>query len=155
MMPDWLTDPSSPALVLEILRDTASWVLLTAGAFFYVVGAIGLNRMPDLFTRMHANSVGETLGAALLVLGMIVQAGFTLVTVKLVVILAVILYTGSVATHALARAAMHAGERPLLKNEVGNLEAIDPAEAFPELAVRFAEATRERPAVERMPKGEG
>jgi len=118
--------------------DILSWAALLAGAGFYLVGAIGLNRMPDVFTRMHAVSVGETLGVGLLILGMALQAGFTLVTVKLVIILVVMLWTGSVASHALARAALHDGEKPLLAGADGKLVKTDPVSLFPELGVRLA-----------------
>ncbi|MEM8700051.1 MAG: monovalent cation/H(+) antiporter subunit G, partial [Pseudomonadota bacterium] len=109
------------------------------GGFFFLIGALGLNRMPDLFTRMHATSVGETMGVGLLVLGMCLQAGFTLVTVKLLFILVIVLFTGAVATHALARAALHDGEKPLLANRKGALIKTDPVDLFPELGVRLAQ----------------
>lgn len=118
--------------------DTLSWAALLGGSFFYVVGAIGLNRMPDIFTRMHAVSVSETLGVGLLILGMALQAGMTLVTVKLIIIMVVLMWTGAVATHALARAALHDGEKPLLVNETGTLVRTDPVSLFPELGVRLA-----------------
>ena len=118
--------------------DTLSWVALLGGSFFYVVGAIGLNRMPDIFTRMHAVSVSETLGVGLLILGMALQAGVTLVTVKLIIIMVVMMWTGAVATHALARAALHDGEKPLLVNDTGTLVRTDPVSLFPELGVRLA-----------------
>ena len=120
--------------VLHIL----SWAALAGGGFFYVVGAIGMNRMPDVFTRMHAVSVSETLGVGLLVLGMGIQAGLSLVTVKLVIILLVLWTTGAVATHALARAALHDGEKPVLADANGNLAETDCVDIFPELAVRLA-----------------
>lgn len=100
--------------MIDVAVEAASWVLLLAGGFFYVVGTFGMLRMPDLFTRMHASSVCDTFGAGLLLLGMMMQAGFTLVAVKLVVILLLLFFTGPVATHALARAAMHAGVKPQL-----------------------------------------
>ncbi len=106
--------------------DLLSWLLLVAGGFFFLVGAIGLNRMPDVFTRMHAVSVGDTLGAGLLVAGMALQAGPTLVTVKLFLILLVIWFTGPVATHALARAALQDKLLPLIANRSGKLVEGDP-----------------------------
>jgi multicomponent Na+:H+ antiporter subunit G len=118
--------------------DLLSWAALASGGFFYVVGAIGLNRMPDIFTRMHAVSVSETLGVGLMMLGMLLQAGPSLVAVKLIIILLVMWTTGAVATHALARAALHDGEKPLLANEAGALVATDPVSLFPELGVRLA-----------------
>ena len=78
--------------MLATVVDILSWAALLGGGFFYVVGAVGLNRMPDVFSRMHAVSVSESLGVGLLILGMALQAGFTLVTVKLFIILVV---TGS------------------------------------------------------------
>lgn len=123
---------------MSVLVEILSWAALLAGGFFYVVGAIGLNRMPDIFTRMHAVSVSETLGVGLLILGMMLQAGMTLVSVKLAIILVVMTWTGAVATHALARAALHDGEHPLLADETGRLAKTDPVALFPELGVRLA-----------------
>ncbi len=122
---------------MSVLLDILSWIALVAGGFFYLVGAIGLIRMPDVFTRMHATSVSETLGVGLLMLGMLIQAGLTLVGVKLLITLGVLLVTGRVATHALARAALHDGEKPLLTDEDGKLVARDPDELFPGLGNRL------------------
>jgi len=97
--------------------DLASWMLLAAGGFFCVVGAIGVLRMPDFYTRMHAASVNDTLGAGLMLLGLILQAGWTLVAAKLVVIGVLIFFTSPAATHALAKAAFGRGLQPLLAEE--------------------------------------
>jgi multicomponent Na+:H+ antiporter subunit G len=106
--------------VLEI----ASWALILAGSFFVLVGAIGLVRMPDVFTRMHAASVTDTLGAGLLFAGLMLQAGFSLITLKLLFILALFFFVGPVVTHALAQAALHVGVEPLLHDDRrGRLEA--------------------------------
>ena len=97
--------------------DIATGIMLAAGGFFAVVGAVGMLRMPDFYTRMHAASVTDTLGAGLILFGLMLQGGFTLVSVKLLVILLLMLLTGPVATHALARAAMHAGLQPVLHDD--------------------------------------
>ena len=123
-----------------LFTDFASWLLLVAGGFFFLVGAIGLNRMPDVFTRMHAISVGDTLGAGLLVAGMALQAGPTLVTVKLFLILLVIWFTGPVATHALARAALHDKLLPLIANRSGELVEGDPDKIAPRASAPKASA---------------
>jgi multicomponent Na+:H+ antiporter subunit G len=120
------------------LIDLLSWAALVGGGFFYMVGAVGLNRMPDIFTRMHAVSVSESLGIGLLILGMALQAGLTLVTVKLLIIMVVMMWTGAIATHALARAALHDGEKPLLIDGDGNLVKTDPVDLFPALGTRLA-----------------
>ena len=99
---------------LDIVRTMIAWALIGSGGFFIIVSAIGINRMPDIFTRLHAVSVGDTFGAALMLVGMMVVAGFSLVTVKLLLLMAFLLFIGPVATHAIARAALQAGEKPLL-----------------------------------------
>ena len=97
------------------VADVAGWMLLTAGGFFCIVGGIGLVRMPDFYTRMHAASVTDTLGAGLLLLGMLVQAGLSLVTVKLVIVGLLVFFSSPAATHALAKAGMTRGIEPLLE----------------------------------------
>jgi multicomponent Na+:H+ antiporter subunit G len=94
--------------------DIASWILLVCGGLFCIVGGIGLLRMPDFYTRVHAASVTDTLGVGLILLGLILQAGWTLVAAKLVVIGLLIFFTSPAATHALARAALGRGLEPLL-----------------------------------------
>ena len=99
--------------------DLASWALIAAGSAFAVIGALGLLRMPDFYTRVHAASVTDTLGAALLLAGMMLQAGFSLVAVKLAIIGMLVFFTSPTATHALARAALERGVAPLLSKPEG------------------------------------
>lgn len=99
---------------MSAVVDGASWALLVSGGVFCVIGALGLLRMPDFYTRMHAASVTDTLGAGLILAGLMLQAGLTLVTVKLFMILLLLLFTSPTATHALARAAFVHGLRPRL-----------------------------------------
>jgi multicomponent Na+:H+ antiporter subunit G len=94
-----------------------AWILLAAGGFFCVVGCIGLVRLPDFYTRMHGASVTDTLGAGFVLLGLMLMAGFTLVTVKLAFIGLLVFFTSPTATHALAKAAITRGLRPLLARE--------------------------------------
>jgi multicomponent Na+:H+ antiporter subunit G len=91
------------------LVDIASTVLLAAGGFFCLVGALGLLRMPDFFTRTHAASVIETLGAGLVLAGLMLQAGWSLALAKLVFIGLLIFFASPTATHALAKAARERG----------------------------------------------
>jgi len=88
-----------------VLVDALSWILLVAGAFFCVVGGVGLLRMPDFWTRAHAAGVNDTLSAALILLGLLLQSGFGLVAVKLLMVLLFIYITSPTAGHALYRAA--------------------------------------------------
>jgi multicomponent Na+:H+ antiporter subunit G len=114
---------------MEAVVDALSWVLILAGSFFTVVGAVGLLRLPDVYTRMHGASVTDTLGAGLLLTGLMLQAGFGLVTLKLLFILTLFFFIGPVATHALAQAALHAGVRPqLAEDRTDRLEEQQPVE---------------------------
>ncbi len=99
---------------MTLLVDIASWILLLGGGFFLLVGGIGVLRLPDIFTRMHAAGITDTLGAGLVLLGLIVQAGFSGVSIKLVLIYGFLILTSPVATHALAKAALHGKRRPLI-----------------------------------------
>ena len=99
---------------MSLLLDGPSWACMLAGSFFCVLGAVGLLRMPDFYTRVHAASVVDTLGAGLMLLGMLLQAGATLVGAKLLMIFVLLLLTSPTATHALARAAVLRGLQPLL-----------------------------------------
>lgn len=99
---------------MTLLVDLASWACLLGGGFFCIVGAIGMLRMPDFYTRMHAASIVDTVGAALILLGLMLQAGPTLVAVKLLFVGLLILVASPTASHALARAAMVRGLQPLL-----------------------------------------
>lgn len=109
-------------MTTEIL-NLASWVLIVAGSAFCLIGALGLLRMPDFFTRMHGASLVDTLGAGLLLLGMMLQAGFTLVTAKLLMIVLLLFFTSPTSTHALARAARARGVEPMLADEPEPLPA--------------------------------
>lgn len=94
--------------------DILSALFLGGGAFFSLVGGIGLVRMPDFYTRMHAASITETLGVWLILLGLMLQAGLTLVSVKLAMIGLLTFFASPTATHALARAALMSGLVPKL-----------------------------------------
>jgi multicomponent Na+:H+ antiporter subunit G len=92
-------------------------LLMAAGAFFLVTGTIGYIRMPDFFTRTHAISKSDTLGALLSLLGVACASGFGLVGVKFVVAALFIFVANPTATHALARAALLSGVKPWTKDE--------------------------------------
>ena len=102
---------------MDLLREILSWACLLAGGGLIVVTGIGLNRMPDMFTRIHGAGISDTLGSALILLGFAILEGFTLVTVKLGSILLFMLLTGPVAAHSLAKAAAAHEIEPKLGEE--------------------------------------
>lgn len=110
--------------------DGLTWLCLVSGGAFCIIGGIGLIRMPDFFTRMHAASVIETLGAGLLLLGLILQAGPTLVSAKLLVIGLLIFLTSPAATHALAKAALARGLNPLASSSPPRVVGGEPSKRW-------------------------
>lgn len=99
---------------MNTLINFVSWISLVSGSIFLIIGTIGLIRFPDFFTRLHAGSVVDTLGCILIMVGLMLQAGLTIVTVKLILIVIFILFTSPTAAHALAKAALHGKVQPLL-----------------------------------------
>ncbi len=97
---------------MSLLADFICAVFLLSGAFFVLVGAIGVFRLPDFYTRLHGTGVTDTLGAALILLGLTFQSGLSLATAKLVMILLFLLVTGPTSCHALAQAARVNGLEP-------------------------------------------
>ncbi len=100
--------------------DILSWVLITSGGFFVFVGGIGALRMPDLYTRMHAASVTDTIGPILIFTGLLLQSGLSLASVKLIAILLFLLLTGPTASNALASAALLSGKNPDYAQPMGD-----------------------------------
>lgn len=96
---------------MALFLDILSWALLTTGGLFVFIGGVGILRMPDLYTRIHASSLTDTMGAVLIILGVMLQAGWTLAAFKLGAILLFLLLTSPTATNALASAALLASQR--------------------------------------------
>ena len=99
---------------MSFVVDIVSWAFILLGSFFTVVGGLGILRMPDVFTRMHAVSLIDSVGFGLLIVGMAIQAGPSLITVKLLLLLALVFFTWPVITHALAQVCMQEEITPLL-----------------------------------------
>ena len=99
--------------VLNIL----AWFAFLGGGLFIIAGGIGLIRFPDFYTRMHAAGMTDTLGAGLLILGMVIQSPDVLTAVKLVMIAFFIFFTSPTSTYAIANAAYSGGLKPILSDE--------------------------------------
>ena len=98
----------------QLLLDVLSWLCLLGGAIFLLIGAIGILRFPDFYTRLHAVSVCDTLGAGLVLAGLMLQGGLSLVTVKLLLIFYFMIFTGPTAVHALASATKYKKLKPVV-----------------------------------------
>ena len=95
-------------MTLEIVSS----VLVIGGAIFAVIGGIGILRLPDFFCRIHGAGITDTLGAGLILTGLMFLSPHWIVTVKLVAILVFLWITSPTATHALANAALETGLQP-------------------------------------------
>lgn len=102
---------------MQVVLDVLSWAAILVGGGFCLIGGLGMIRLPDMFARMHAAGIVDTVGLGFLMIGMAFQAGLTIVTIKLALIVLFILYTSPVSTHALAQAALSSGEKPVLADD--------------------------------------
>ena len=102
---------------MKVVLDVLSWVFLMGGSFFAVLGAFGVLRLPDVFSRAHSSGMVDTMGAGMILLGLMFQAGLTQVTIKLVLVWLFLWFTSPVSTHALVRTALHGGLRPVLHKD--------------------------------------
>ncbi len=97
--------------------DIVATILMVGGLFFMITGAIGLLRLPDFYTRLHATGKCDTLGEVLLILGCMVYQGWSFVSVKLFFLMFFIFMANPVGTHAIMKAAYYTGLKPWKKGE--------------------------------------
>lgn len=100
--------------VFAVILDLISWSLWLIGGFLLITGAVGVLRFPDFFSRIHAAGITESMATPLILIGLILQIGWSLESVKLFLIMIFVLATGPTATHAMASAALHGGEEPTI-----------------------------------------
>ncbi len=102
---------------MDSILELIGIVFFLIGGFLCLTGAVGLLRLPDFFSRVHAAGVTETLAAPMLLIGIMLHQGeFNQDTFKLILITLFMLATSPTASHAMAKAALHGGLRPLLNN---------------------------------------
>ena len=97
---------------METVLFAVSQLCLFAGAFLILTAGIGILRFPDFFTRMHAAGVSETLATILILAGLMLMAGWSVILFKLFLIMLFIMITSPTASHALAKSALHGRVRP-------------------------------------------
>ncbi|MEX0915283.1 MAG: monovalent cation/H(+) antiporter subunit G [Wenzhouxiangellaceae bacterium] len=96
----------------ETVFAVISGICLLTGGLFGILGGIGLLRFPDFYSRLHAAGITDTLCAFLIIIGLVIQAGLALISIKLLLILVFLVFTAPTASHALARAGLAAGVEP-------------------------------------------
>ena len=108
---------------MDSVIEFSSALCLLIGSFLCLSGGVGILRFPDFYTRMHAVGVTDTLGAAMILVGLMLLRPEYLVLFKLIMILLMTLFINPTASHALARAALHSGLLPLLQRKDKNVGA--------------------------------
>jgi len=99
------------------VADWLSWICLALGSILCIIGAVGLLRLPDFFTRIHAASIIDSLGAILILLGLAFQSNWDINLLKIGLVLVFMIVTGPTAIHALAKSAIYDGYKPYLKDK--------------------------------------
>jgi multicomponent Na+:H+ antiporter subunit G len=102
---------------MTLLQNTLAVILVLGGTFFMLVGSIGINRLPDFYTRSHASGKVDTLGILMFLSGLAVFEGISLNAAKLLLIIVFVAFTSPVASHALARRALYFGLTPWYGDE--------------------------------------
>ena len=92
-----------------------SIIFIVAGLFFLIVAAIGVIRFPDVFSRSHAVSLTDSLGAFLMLVGIALHEGLSINMLKILVVLILLYILNPVIAHATIRAALRSGLKPWQK----------------------------------------
>ena len=108
------------------IQNILTIVLVILGIAFILVGSLGIIRLPDFFTRTHAVSKSDTLGVIFVISGLVIYEGFTLSSLKLILIILFIALANPIGSHALAKAAVKKGLKPTLQEDIKKKEDKSP-----------------------------
>lgn len=100
---------------MSMIINIIAGLFMVVGFFFVCVAAVGVLRLPDFYTRMHASGKSETLGVMLTLIGLAIYNGFNLVSLKIMLISLFILLGNPIGSHAISRAAFYSGVKPWKK----------------------------------------
>jgi multicomponent Na+:H+ antiporter subunit G len=101
-----------------LLQHTLSIVFVVLGILFIFAGSIGILRLPDFYSRTHSISKSDTLGVIFVIIGLVIYEGLTQSSLKLVFIALFIALSNPIGSHALSRAALKKGIKPLLGDDI-------------------------------------
>ncbi|MFC1962189.1 monovalent cation/H(+) antiporter subunit G [Chloroflexota bacterium] len=97
-------------------------IFMVGGVFFLLVSCLGIIRLPDFYSRTHAVGKSETLGVMLVLVGLAIYSGWSLITLKIFFIVLFILLANPAATHAFSRGALRAGLEPWMGEDKATVE---------------------------------
>lgn len=95
--------------------DILTLILLTVGTAFFAVGSVGLLRLPDVYTRLHALTKADNLGLGFIVIALALRSGSAIVVAKLLLTWILVLVAGATASFLVAEAARTSGVKPWRK----------------------------------------
>lgn len=90
-------------------HEVIAAILLVCSLFFFLASAVGIIRLPDFYSRLHASGNSETLGLMLACLGLVIYEGPTLIAVKIVIVFLLVFLANPIGTHILGKAALKSG----------------------------------------------
>jgi multicomponent Na+:H+ antiporter subunit G len=88
---------------MNSLLEILSWMALLSGAVFFIAGAIGLSRFPDLYSRLHAVGVADSAGFGLFTLGLVLRSESWQGSLLLILTWIVVMISSATNRHLLAR----------------------------------------------------
>ncbi len=100
-----------------LIVELTSWFFIVAGALLGIAGGVGIHRFPDFYSRLHAVGITDTLCAAMFLIGLSLQTGLSIASLKLLLIFIFLFFSSPTATHALANSALLGGLKPELDEE--------------------------------------
>ena len=100
-----------------LIQNILAIFLIVCGTLFILIGSIGINRLPDFYTRTHASGKVDVLGIMMFLSGLAVFEGFSLNAAKLLLIVVFVLITSPVASHQLSRRALYYGLKPWFRHD--------------------------------------
>ncbi|MCI8630904.1 MAG: monovalent cation/H(+) antiporter subunit G [Firmicutes bacterium] len=92
------------------IREIIAVIMIVIGLLFLVISAVGMLRLPDFYSRLHASGNSETLGMMLTLLGFVIYEGANLISFKLIFIFMFVFIGNPIGTHILSKAAYKTGE---------------------------------------------
>lgn len=92
-------------------REFIAALFMLGGAIFFIASAVGMMRLPDFYTRIHASGNSETLGCMLSFIGLMIYEGATLTSLKMAIVFIVVFLANPIGSHILSKAAYKSGHK--------------------------------------------
>ncbi|MEM5871341.1 MAG: monovalent cation/H(+) antiporter subunit G [Candidatus Aenigmatarchaeota archaeon] len=92
-------------------------ILILIGCIFSIIGAFGLHRFPDVYSRSHAQTVVNVGGTVAILIGVVIETFYSSLSIKAIFLIIFIFFTLPVGTHAIAKAAYVSGIKPKVKRD--------------------------------------